>query len=209
MKAGASAWNCVPDRQHTAFETDSLFWRDVFPRIERLVPADAKVLLRQDSGSMGRICCSCRPKRKDTLDSDRARSFRLHHQMETRASRTRMPAVRKADAAGASWRLVPGKRVGLLSLKRRTCLAKQKRHFRLVVPGSPMHHRQEGAASVGAGDRAARLVDQPRDVPGKMSLICISITGTHEQFHSGRSRPIWIWSAARASSTPMMRSCIQ
>ena len=57
--------------QHTAFETDYFLAR-VFPRIERLVPADAKVLLRQDSGFDGAHLLFLQAE-ESTLDSDGAK----------------------------------------------------------------------------------------------------------------------------------------
>ena len=116
-----SAWNCVRVRS-TAFER--LTTSASFSAHLRLVPADAKVLLRQDSGFDGAICCSLQAEKARTMGE-----LWFHHQMEP-AQAEKMPY---ADLDSAFVEVRPGKRVGLLSLNGEQAWRNQKRHFRLVV----------------------------------------------------------------------------
>jgi hypothetical protein len=77
-----------PGSQHSARETEYVYER-VFPRIERVVPADQPVLLRETAVSIAPACCGPRPpnaiafRRWDAHSTSSANGIR--------ANRTRPP----------------------------------------------------------------------------------------------------------------------
>ena len=130
---GNEVWNIVrAGSQHSSFEADGFLQR-IFPRIERLVtqrcPAEAKVLLRQDSGFDGALFMQA--AEKDRWASQGG-SFDFITQWNPRAQ-DKDAWVARTDAAGAFVETRPGKRVGLLSLTVERTWQRHIRNFRLVV----------------------------------------------------------------------------
>jgi hypothetical protein len=70
--------------------------------------------------------------------------------------------VAKAKAAGVFQETRPGKRVGRLEITVERAWGKEEAQLSPDRRSDRTHHRQEGPASPGAGDRTCRLVDQPR-----------------------------------------------
>ena len=97
---GNEGWNIGMEvrvgSQHSAFEADDFLER-VFPRIERLVPADAKVLLRQDSGFDGAHLAGVRGLAKPIAESGLAMTTRLHRFSHDG------PASAHAEGSGSPW----------------------------------------------------------------------------------------------------------
>jgi hypothetical protein len=166
--------------QHTAFETDYFLAR-VFPRIERLVPADAKVLLRQDSGFDGAHLLFLQAEEKARWTA-MGRSFDFITKWNPR-KQDKDAWVARTDAAGAFVEVRPGKRVGLLSLNVERAWRKQKRHFRLVVQVTERTIDKKGQRLL-VPEIELQGWWTSLDVPAQDVIDLYKHHGTHEQFHS-------------------------
>lgn len=181
---GNEGWNIGLElragSQHSAFETD-YFLERVFARIERLVPADSKVLLRQDSGFDGAHLLFMQAEEKDRW-SAKGRSFDFITKWNPR-KQDKEAWVAKAEQAGAFKEVRAGKRVGLLSLAVERAWRKHKRHVRLVVQVTERTIDKKGQ----------RLLVPEIELQGWWTSLDVAATdvialykhhGTHEQFHS-------------------------
>ena len=119
-----------PGSQHSARETEYVYER-VFPRIERLVPADQPVLLREDSGFDSARLLWAKAAERDRLQG-LGRSFDFICTWNPR-QQDKAAWIARAEAAGAWVEVRPGKRTALLSLNVERALGKHKRPFRLIV----------------------------------------------------------------------------
>lgn len=119
-----------PGSQHSARETEYVYER-VFPRIERVVPADQPVLLREDSGFDSARLLWAKATERDRLQA-LGRSFDFICKWNPR-QQDKAAWMARAEAAGAWVEPRPGKRTALLSLNVERALGKHKRPFRLIV----------------------------------------------------------------------------
>lgn len=119
-----------PGSQHSARETEYVYER-VFPRIERVVPADQPVLLREDSGFDSARLLWAKATERDRLQA-LGRSFDFICQWNPR-QQDKAAWMAQAEAAGAWVEPRPGKRTALLSLNVERAMGKHKRPFRLIV----------------------------------------------------------------------------
>ncbi len=181
---GNEGWNIGLElragSQHSAFETD-YFLERVFPRIERLAPADSKVLLRKDSGFDGAHLLFMQAEEKDRWAS-KGRSFDFITKWNPR-KQDKDAWVAKAEAAGVFVEARPGKRVGLLSLSVERAWQKQKRHFRLVVQVTERTIDKKGQRLL-VPDIELQGWWTSLDMPGTEVIALYKHHGTHEQFHS-------------------------
>lgn len=111
---GNEGWNIGLElragSRHSAFETDHFLER-VFPRIERLAPADSGVLLRQDCGFDSAHLLFLQAQEKDRWAA-LGRSFDFITKWNSR-KQDKADWVARAEAAGAFVETRLGKRVGL------------------------------------------------------------------------------------------------
>jgi len=119
-----------PGSQHSARETEYVYER-VFPRIERVVPAEQPVLLREDSGFDSARLLWAKATERDRLQA-LGRSFDFICKWNPR-QQDKAAWVAQAEAAEAFVETRPGKRTALLSLTVERAVGKIKRPFRLIV----------------------------------------------------------------------------
>lgn len=131
---GNEGWNIGlelrPGSQHSARDTE-YFYERVFPRLERLVPAQQPVLLREDSGfDSARLLLAkaAECERYQTL----GRSFDFICKWNPR-KQDKAAWIAKAETAGAWVETRPGKRTALLSLTVERAMGTIRRPFRLIV----------------------------------------------------------------------------
>lgn len=183
---GNEGWNIGLElrsgKQHSAFETD-YFLERIFPRIDRLVahrcPADARVLLRMDSGFDGAHLLFMQADEKDRR-AGQGRSFDF---IRNPRKQDKTAWVRRLDDAQAFVEMRPGKRVGLISVEVDRTWKKVRRTFRLVV--------QVTERSI---DKKGQILLVPEielqgwwtslSEPGAEVIALYQHHGTHEQFHS-------------------------
>ena len=181
---GNEGWNIGLElragSQHSAFETD-YFLERVFPRIERLVPAEGKVLLRKDSGFDGAHLLFLQAEEKDRW-ATQGRSFDFITKWNPR-KQDKDAWVAKAEAAGVFAETRPGKRVGLLSLAVERAWQKQKRPFRLVVQVTERTIDKKGQRLL-VPDIELQGWWTSLDIPAQEVIDLYKHHGTHEQFHS-------------------------
>jgi len=181
---GNEGWNIGLElragSQHSAFETD-YFLERVFPRIERLAPAEAKVLLRQDSGFDGAHLLFMQAEEKDRW-ATKGRSFDFITKWNPRRQ-DKEAWVAKTEAAGSFVESRPGKRVGLLSLTVERAWQKQKRNFRLVVQVTERTIDKKGQRLL-VPEIELQGWWSSLDIPGTEVIDLYKHHGTHEQFHS-------------------------
>lgn len=185
---GNEGWNIGLElragSQHSAFEADRFLER-IFPRIERLVtqrcPAEAKVLLRQDSGFDGAHLLFMQAAEKDRW-AGKGRSFDFITKWNPR-KQDKDAWVAKAEEAGAFKEIRPGKRAGLLSLTVERAWQKQKRNFRLVVQVTERTIDRRGQRLL-VPEIELQGWWTSLAVPAEQVIELYQHHGTHEQFHS-------------------------
>lgn len=181
---GNEGWNIGLElragSQHSAFETD-YFLERVFPRIERLAPADSKVLLRKDSGFDGAHLLFMQAEEKDRW-ATKGRIFDFITKWNPR-KQDKDAWVARTEAAGAFVEARPGKRVGLLSLNVERAWQKQKRDFRLVVQVTERTIDKKGQRLL-VPDIELQGWWTSLDVSAEQVIKLYQHHGTHEQFHS-------------------------
>lgn len=185
---GNEGWNIGLElragKQHSAFETD-YFLERVFPRIDRLVarrcPADAKVLLRMDSGFDGAHLLFMQAEERDRW-ANLGRSFDFITKWNPR-KQDKAAWVRRVEQARAFVQTRPGKRVGLISIEVERSWKKVRRSFRLIVQVTERSIDKKGQRLLmpeielsgwwtSLGEPAAAVIELYQH------------HGTHEQFHS-------------------------
>ena len=119
-----------PGSQHSARETEYVYER-VFPQIERVVPADQPVLLREDSGFDSARLLWAKATERDRLQG-LGRSFDFICKWNPR-KQDKSAWIAQAEAAEAFVEPRHGKRTALLSLTVERAMGKIKRPFRLIV----------------------------------------------------------------------------
>ena len=131
---GNEGWNIGlqlrPGKQHSALGTEE-FLKGIFPRLERLVPTDAKVLERSDSGFDSACLLFLQAGERDRL-SALGRSFDYIVKWNPR-KQDKPGWVARAETAHAFRDTRPGKREALLSLDVERAWKKAHRTFRLIV----------------------------------------------------------------------------
>jgi len=181
---GNEGWNIGMElregSQHSAFETDSFLER-VFPRIERLVPPERKVLLRKDCGFDGEHLFFLQAEEKGRW-ATHGRSFDFITKWNPR-EQDKDAWVARTEAAGAFVEARPGKRVGLLSLTVERAWKKQKRDFRRVVQVTERTIDKKGQRLL-VPDIELQGGWTRLDIPGHEIIDLCQHHGTHEQFHS-------------------------
>ncbi len=131
---GNEGWNIGlelrPGKQHSALETESFLAR-IFPRMERLAPATAKVLARSDSGFDSACLLFAHAQERDRMAAA-SRSF--DYIVKWNPRRQDKPGwVARADTANAFRETRPGKREALLCLDIERAWGQAHRTFRLIV----------------------------------------------------------------------------
>jgi hypothetical protein len=131
---GNEGWNIGlelrPGAQHSALETE-YFYERLFPRIERLVKADAPVLLREDSGFDSARLLFAKAQEKDRL-AVLGRAFDFICKWNPR-KQDKVEWVARAEETDAFVETRPGKRIAHLSLLIERAWEREKRTFRLIV----------------------------------------------------------------------------
>lgn len=181
---GNEGWNIGLElragKQHSAFETDHFLER-VFPRLERLCPADARLLLRQDSGFDGAHLLFLQAVEKERWAA-LGRTFDFITKWNPR-KQDKDAWVAQAEAAGTFVEARAGKRVGLLSLEVERAWRKAKRTFRLIVQVTERTIDKKGQ----------RLLVSEIELQGWWTSLDVAAAevidlykhhGMHEQFHS-------------------------
>jgi len=181
---GNEGWNIGlelrPGAQHSALETE-YFYERLFPRVERLVKADAPVLLREDSGFDSARLLFAKAQEKDRLAA-LGRSFDFICKWNPR-KQDKVEWVARAEAAGAFVEARPGKRIAHLSLDIERAWHKEKRTFRLIVQVTERTIDKKGQ----------HLLTPQIELEGWWSTLALPIEdvielykhhGMHEQFHS-------------------------
>lgn len=185
---GNEGWNIGFElragKQHSAFETD-YFLERVFPRIDRLVarrcPADAKVLLRMDSGFDGAHLLFMQAEEQDRW-AGQGRSFDFITKWNPR-KQDKAAWVQRVEAAARFVQTRPGKRVGQISVDIERAWKKNRRTFRLVVQVTERTIDKKGQRLLvpeielqgwwtSLGEPEAEIIELYKH------------HGTHEQFHS-------------------------
>ena len=181
---GNEGWNIGlelrPGSQHSASETD-YFYERLFPRIERLLQPEPRVLLREDSGFDSARLLFAKAAERDRL-AHLGRSFDFICKWNPR-KQDKAAWVAEADAAGAFMEARPGKRVALLDLSVERSWRKEKRAFRLIVRGIERTIDKKGQ----------RLLVPDLELEGWWTTLTTEAAqvielythhGIHEQFHS-------------------------
>jgi len=181
---GNEGWNLGLELRagshHSALETEYFFER-VFPRLERVCAADAKVLWRADSGfDSARLLFALAAERERWAGL--ARSFDFITKWNPRRQ-DKAAWVARAEAAGAFEEIRAGKRVGLLDLQVERAWKKTKRTLRLVVRVTERTIDKKGQ----------QLLVPEIEIEGWWTSLAEPMAdviefykhhGTHEQFHS-------------------------
>jgi hypothetical protein len=181
---GNEGWNIGlelrPGAQHSALETE-YFYERLFPRIERLVKADAPVLLREDSGFDSARLLFAKAQEKARLAA-LGRSFDFIGKWNPR-KQDKDGWVARAEEADAFVETRPGKRIAHLSLFVERAWHREKRSFRLIVKVTERTIDKKGQ----------HLLTPQIELEGWWTTLAIPTEdviglykhhGMHEQFHS-------------------------
>jgi len=181
---GNEGWNIGlelrPGSQHSVLETE-YFLERVFPRLERLCPQDAKVLLRADSGFDSARLLFAKAAERDRWAA-LGRSFDFITKWNPRRQ-DKGQWVKRVEAAGAFTEVRPGKRVGLLDLAIERSWKRERRTLRLIVRVTERTIDKRGQ----------RLLMPEIDLEGWWTSLTVPMAevialyahhGMHEQFHS-------------------------
>lgn len=170
-----------PGSQHSAFGTQSFLER-VFPRVERLVSRDDKVLSVFDSGFDSACLLFAHDDERDRYRAT-GRSFDWIVKWNPR-KRKKEDWIAHATEAGAKWEEIrPGKRECTFDLNPERAWAGGRRSFRLVVKVTERSIDKKGqhllAPEVEVEGWWTSLADAAQAV-----IAHYAYHGTHEQFHS-------------------------
>lgn len=181
---GNEGWNIGlelrPGAQHSALETE-YFYERLFPRIERLVKADAPVLLREDSGFDSARLLFAKAQEKDRLAA-LGRAFDFICKWNPR-KQDKVEWVARAEETDAFVETRPGKRIAHLSLFIERAWEREKRTFRLIVKVTERTIDKKGQ----------HLLTPQVELEGWWTTLAAPIEdvielykhhGMHEQFHS-------------------------
>lgn len=179
---GNEGWNIGLELRagshHSALETE-YFLERTFPRLERLCPTDAKVLLRDDSGfDSARLLFAKAAERERWAGL--GRSFDYLTKWNPR-KQDKAAWVKQAEATLVEMR--PGKRSGFLDLAVERAYAGARRTLRLVVRVTERTIDKKGqhllVPDIELEGWWTSLSESPQDV-----VELYKHHGTHEQFHS-------------------------
>ncbi|GAB1425345.1 hypothetical protein MASR2M16_25790 [Thauera terpenica] len=165
---------------HSALETEYFFER-VFPRLERVCAAHAKVLWRADSGfDSARLLFALAAERERWAGLERSFDYltKWNPRRQNKAA-----WVARAEAAGVFEEVRAGKRVGLLDLQVERAWKKAKRTLRLVVRVTERTIDKKGQHLL-APEIEIEGWWTSLDVPMADVIELYKHHGTHEQFHS-------------------------
>jgi hypothetical protein len=181
---GNEGWNLGLELRagshHSALETEYFFER-VFPRLERVCAADAKVLWRADSGfDSARLLFALAAERERWAGLERSFDYltKWNPRRQDKAA-----WVARAEAAGVFEEVRAGKRVGLLDLQVERAWKKAKRTLRLVVRVTERTIDKKGQHLL-APEIEIEGWWTSLDVPMADVIELYKHHGTHEQFHS-------------------------
>lgn len=182
---GNEGWNIGlelrPGAQHSALETD-YFLERVFPRIERLVAADQKVLSVADSGFDSANLLFAHDKERHRYQG-LGRSFDWIIKWNPRKRKTE-DWVAHANRCGATWQQMrAGKRVALFEFPVERAWAGERRTFRLVVKVTERTIDKKGQVLILPQIDLEGWWTSLADAPEKI-IAHYAYHGTHEQFHS-------------------------
>lgn len=185
---GNEGWNIGlelrPGKQHSALETE-YFLERVFPRVARLVPNDAKVLVRDDSGFDSACLLFAHAEERDRMAS-LGRCFEYIVQWNPRGQASvkhKLEWVARAENANAFRETRPGKREALLSLDVERAWKKEHRSFRLIVRVVERTIDKRGQHLLEPTVEIAGWWTSLAEAP-EMVIERYQDHGTHEQFHS-------------------------
>lgn len=181
---GNEGWNIGlelrPGKQHSALETE-YFLERIFPRVERLVPAEVKVLSRSDSGFDSACLLFAHDHERDRMAA-LGRSF--DYIVKWNPRRQDKPGwVARADAANAFRETRPGKREALLCLDVERAWQKAHRTFRLIVKVVERTIDKKGQHLLAPDIEIEGWWTSLTEAP-EMVIERYQDHGTHEQFHS-------------------------
>jgi hypothetical protein len=185
---GNEGWNIGlelrPGKQHSALETE-YFLERIFPRAERLLPADALVLARSDSGFDSACLLFAHADERDRLRTlGRSFDYLVKWNPRGQAATKHKPAwVARAEAAKAFQETRPGKRVALLSLDVERAWHKTRRSFRLIVRVIERTIDKKGQHLLEPSIEIEGWWTSLTEAPEKV-IERYRDHGTHEQFHS-------------------------
>lgn len=185
---GNEGWNIGlelrPGKQHSALETE-YFLERVFPRVARLVPNDAKVLVRDDSGFDSACLLFAHAEERDRMASlGRCFEYIVKWNPRGQASvKHKLEWVARAENANAFRETRPGKREALLSLDVERAWKKEHRSFRLIVRVVERTIDKRGQHLLEPTVEIAGWWTSLAEAP-EMVIERYQDHGTHEQFHS-------------------------
>ena len=173
-----------PGKQHSALET-GYFLERIFPRVARLVPADARVLVRSDSGFDSAGLLFAQAEERDRMAAQgRSFDYLVKWNPRAQAMDNNKPAwVEKAEAAKAFEVVRPGKRVGLISMNVERAWHGARRSFRLIVRVIERTIDKKGQCLLVPEIEIDGWWTSLNESP-KMVIERYQDHGTHEQFHS-------------------------
>jgi len=170
-----------PGKQHSALNTET-FLMDVFPSVERLVPATEKVLTTSDSGfDSACLLFTHEQERERYLTLGRSFDWIIKWNPRKRKSED---WIAHADQAGATWQQIrPGKREALFDLTIDRDWQGQRRSFRLVVKVTERTIDKKGQHLVVPEVEVEGWWTSLADAREKV-IAHYAYHGMHEQFHS-------------------------
>lgn len=181
---GNEGWNIGlelrPGRQHSALETE-YFLERIFPRIERLVPAQAAVLARSDSGFDSACLLFAHAAERERLAA-LGRPFEFIVKWNPRRQ-DKAGWVARAEAGNAFHEVRAGKREALLSVEVERAWHNERRTFRLVVRVVERTIDKRGQHLLAPEIELEGWWTSLAEAPG-MVIERYRDHGTHEQFHS-------------------------
>lgn len=185
---GNEGWNIGlelrPGKQHSALETD-YFLERVFPRVARLVPADAAVLVRDDSGFDSTCLLFAHAQERDRMAAlERCFEFIVKWNPRGQAAARHKPTwIDRAEAAQAFREVRPGKREALLSLQVERAWKKERRRFCLIVRVVERRIDAKGRCLLEPTIEIEGWWTSLSEAP-EIVIERYQDHGTHEQFHS-------------------------
>lgn len=169
-----------PGKQHSALETE-YFLERIFPRVEKLTPTDAKILVRSDSGFDSACLLFAHAHERERMAAQ-GRSFDYLIKWNPR-KQDKSDWVARAQAANAFQETRSGKRVALLSVDIERAWRKERKTFRLVVRVIERSIDKKGQKLLIPEIEIEGWWTTLTEVPS-MVIERYQDHGTHEQFHS-------------------------
>ena len=169
-----------PGTQHSVADSE-YFLERLFPRVQRLVPAEAAVLARLDSGFDSVRLLFDLAAERDRLEA-LGRRFDFIVKWNPR-KQDKAAWVHRAEAAGAFVQARPGKREAMLTLALERAHKRQRRTLRLVVRVVERTIDRKGQHLL-APEIELQGWWTSLEVANEKVIALYKHHGTHEQFHS-------------------------